>query len=280
MQAITETVLDPMSPRPVRVERLWDETHDTFSMELTPEGRGMSFDPGQFNMVYAFGVGESALSISGDPTVSDRLVHTVRRVGTVTSELSTLSPGDVVGVRGPFGSAWPLGEVTGRDLIVVAGGIGLAPLRPVLYRVLADRDSYQRVALLYGTRSAADVLYEEELHEWGGRFDFDVRVTVDHAGDEWFGPVGVVTKLISRAPVDFTEALAFVCGPEIMMRFSARELVQRGVEPGRIWLSMERAMKCGIAFCGHCQFGPLFVCREGPVVRYDRVEPWLGIQEV
>lgn len=273
---------DPMRPAPFRVRHVGRETADTFTLGLAPEpgGAALPFAPGQFNMLYVFGVGEVPISISGDPSRTERLVHTIRAVGAVTRGLQRLKKGDLVGVRGPFGTAWPAEQAYGRDLVIVAGGIGLAPLRPAIYHVLAHRGMYGRVVLLYGARTPGDILYPKELSSWRGRFDMEVEVTVDRATAGWQGPVGVVTKLIERAPFDPGSATAFICGPEVMIRFSAMGLEQRGVSRPSIAVSLERNMKCALGLCGHCQFGPFFVCREGPVFAYDRILPFFGVREV
>lgn len=271
---------DPMVPSFLPVREIWDETDDTFTMELDPGPSGYSFRPGQFNMLYVFGVGEVPISISGDSGMPDRLLHTIRGVGPVTSAMRELTEGDLVGVRGPFGTPWPVGLASSRDVVFVAGGIGLAPLRPALYHVLNHRDEYERVALLYGVRAPRDLLFEDEVSEWRGRFDMEVAVTVDTADRKWRGSVGVVTKLIPRAPFDPHETVAFICGPEVMMHFAAEALSKRGVRAGRIHVSMERNMKCGIGLCGHCQFGKDFVCKDGPVFTYESVHPRLDIREL
>ena len=273
------TAADPMAPLAHRIVERRDETYDTFTVVLDePTDRG--FLPGQFNMLYRFGVGESAISISGDPGRPGRLVHTIRRVGSVTSSLAALQPGDVIGVRGPFGRPWPVEDAEGCDLVIVAGGIGLAPLRSAIYHVLEHRDRYGSVSILVGARSPDDIVYRDEIQEWRGRFDLDVEVTVDSADRSWRGPVGVVTPLVRHAAADPERTVAMVCGPEIMMRFAATELLDRGVAPERIHISMERNMKCAVGFCGHCQFGPHFVCWEGPVFSYDRIGGLLDVREV
>jgi NAD(P)H-flavin reductase len=272
---------DAMSTAAWPVRRVVRETDDTFSLVLDPPGAAaFPFQPGQFNMLYDFGVGEVPISISGDPARSEHVVHTVRAVGTVTRSLRRRTPGELVGIRGPYGSAWPVDQAHGHDLVVVAGGIGLAPLRPALYHVLAHRGLYGRVTLLYGARTPRDLLYTRELREWRGRFDMDVEVTVDRATVDWQGGVGVVTKLVARAPFDPGGAIAFVCGPEVMIRFAAMAFEARGVAPRSVFVSLERNMKCGVGLCGHCQFGPHFVCREGPVFRYDQVRELLALREV
>ncbi len=272
----------PMVPEPYCVQRVRQETRDTFTLELRSSNGAArpAFAPGQFNMLYVFGVGEIPISISGDPTSSKALVHTTREVGPVTKALRNLKRGDEMGVRGPFGTQWPVEQAVGSDVLIVAGGIGLAPLRPALYAILANREKYGRVVLLYGTRTPEDILYRKELERWRARFDLNVYVTVDRAVGAWRGNVGVVTSLIRRAGFDPQNGIALVCGPEVMMRFAIQELQKRGVGTDRIYLSMERNMKCAIGFCGHCQFGPSFICKEGPVFRYDKMETFFLLREV
>ena len=206
-------------------------------------------------------------------------MHTTRIVGTVTKALGKLRPGDGLGVRGPFGSGWPLEQVAGRDVVVVAGGIGLAPLRGALQLLLRHREQLGGLVLLYGVRTPEDILYRRDLERWS-KGGLQVYVTVDRATGSWLGHVGVVTSLISHAPFDAVHAVAMVCGPEVMMRYTVLELQKRGISEERIFLSMERNMKCAIGFCGHCQFGPEFICKDGPVFRYDRIKSWLGIREL
>lgn len=275
------TALDPMAPVPFRVSRTDRETADTFTVELAPaEGRpAFGFRPGQFNMLYVFGKGEVPISISGDPGRPDRLVHTTRVVGAVTAGMGALKKGDVLGVRGPFGTAWPVDEAAGSDVIFIAGGIGLAPLRPAILQVLANRGRYGRVVLLYGSRTPEDVLYRRDLRRWRSELDMDVYVTVDRASRDWHGDVGVVTTLIPRVPFDRDNGVAMLCGPEVMMRFAVIELLKRGIPASDVHLSMERNMKCAVGFCGHCQIGPHFVCKDGPVFRYDELAGLLKIRE-
>jgi NAD(P)H-flavin reductase len=279
---MTAAVTDPMVPAVAHVRRRWRETADTWSLELAPavDGAPRTFLPGQFNMLYVFGVGEAAISVSGDPARADRLIHTVRGVGPVSRGIAALSKGDALGIRGPFGSSWPLEHAAGADILVIAGGLGLAPLRPLLYALRAARGRYGRIVLLYGTRSPADVLYQAELDDWRRAGEIDVQVTVDHAIGEWHGHVGVVTKLIARSRFEPSSTVAMICGPEIMMRFSIAACRDAGLGEEAIYVSMERNMKCAIGLCGHCQFGPTFVCRDGPVVRADRVSGLLGVREI
>jgi len=274
--------LDPMIPLPYVVTRTAQETRDTFTLELKP-GNGVQllhFNPGQFNMLYLFGTGEVPISISGNPASSDLLIHTTREVGAVTQTMRKLKRGDSLGIRGPYGRPWPVEEAVGDDVVIIAGGIGLAPLRPALYHLLSHREKYGKVVLLYGTRSPDDILYRRELEKWRSRLDLEVSVTVDRAFGNWQGNVGVVTTLIPRAPFEATNTTAMVCGPEIMMRYVAMELQKRGVSTDKIYVSMERNMKCGVGFCGHCQYGPRFICKDGPVFRYSEVKELLSKREI
>jgi NAD(P)H-flavin reductase len=266
-------------PVQFRINKVWRETSDTFTFQLNGTCGG-TFLPGQFNMLSVFGVGEVPLSISGNPLNQEQTIHTVRSVGTVTNALSKMRAGDSVGLRGPFGIGWPVQTAEGNDVVILAGGIGLAPLRPVIYQILNRREKYGKVVILYGTRSPEDILFRRELEKWRSRFDLQVEITVDHAFPGWQGNVGVVTALIQRATFDPQNCIAMVCGPEIMMYFSALELLARGLDPTEIYLSMERNMKCGTAFCGHCQFGPHFICKDGPVFSYDRIRDWLAKGEI
>lgn len=273
---------DPMEPIPYTVQGVTQETADTYTLLLKPED-GMAikpFRPGQFNMLYAFGIGEVPISISSAPSKPRVMSHTVRAVGEVTKALCSMKPGDVMGIRGPFGSQWPVKQAEGKDIVVLAGGLGLAPLRSVIYHVLASRDRYGRLMILYGARSPSEMLYEKELHEWRSRFDVEVLVIVDRADSSWRGDVGVVTRLVPLAGFDPIDTVAYVCGPEIMMRFCTSELEHHGLEPQQIFLSMERNMKCAVGFCGHCQFGPHFICKDGPVLSYTRVKRLSHVMEV
>jgi NAD(P)H-flavin reductase len=282
--SVKQYLSDPMIPRVARVRRRWRDLAEVWTFEIE-DPDSAAFAPGQFNMLTAFGIGEVPISVSGDPADPGKLIHTIRAVGPVSSALAALRPGDIVGVRGPFGTAWPMQEATGRDVVVVAGGLGLAPLRPALYRLLTERDRYGQIVLLYGARSPTDILFRTEIEAWRRRLDIDIAVTVDHAprdrtGHSWRGHVGVVTTLIPRASFDPMHAIALVCGPEVMMRFAIAALRDSRIADEAIYLSMERNMKCAVGFCGHCQFGPVFVCRDGPVFRYDQVRDRLTVKEL
>jgi NAD(P)H-flavin reductase len=272
----------PMAPVPFRVSRRIRETPDTWTLELTPGARGglPGFAPGQFAMLYSFGRGEVPISVSGALRHGDPLVHTIRAVGAVTEALCGAEEGDTLGVRGPFGSSWPLREAEGRDVIVVAGGLGLAPLRSAVYELMANRERFRNVVLLYGGRAPAELLYRAELEHWRGRLDTQVEVTVDRAPAGWRGRVGVVPNLVARAELDPGDAIALVCGPEVMMRFTAAALIDRGLGRDQIFVSLERNMRCAIGLCGHCQLQHLFICKDGPVFPLEAVDPLLHVREL
>jgi NAD(P)H-flavin reductase len=269
-----------MVPVPYRVRSRAQETSDTWTLELDPLAEPVLPRPGQFDMLYAYGVGEVPISTSGSREADGVLTHTVRAVGAVTTALCALDAGGVIGVRGPFGNEWPLAEAVGGDLLVVAGGIGLAPLRPAVRHALAQRDEYGTVSVLIGARTPGDLLFVHEIEEWRARLDAEVDVTVDAAAAGWRGRVGLVTELIPGAVFDPATTTALVCGPEVMMVFVVRALLDRGLPLERIWLSMERNMRCGVGHCGHCQLGPSIVCLDGPVFRGDEIVPLLGVREL
>lgn len=272
---------DPMRPVPARIIRSTRETHDviTFTLDVSDRPAGLPFLPGQFTMLYLFGAGEVPVSISGDPVKPLSLVHTIRAVGSVTRAMHKLRRHGVLGVRGPFGSAWPVGEACGKDVCIIAGGIGIAPLRPFIYHLLRRRQDYNSVNILYGARSRTDIVYAAELQRWRGRFDVDLNVTVDHGDQSWHGHVGVVTRILDRLTISPSSTVVAMCGPEIMMRFTIRALQRAGVTDESIYISMERNMHCAVGLCGHCQFGPSFICKDGPVFRYDRIRQFFGVRE-
>jgi NAD(P)H-flavin reductase len=261
---------------PVRAAR--QDLADTWTLELE-SADVFPFDPGQFTMLSALGAGEVPISISGDSAANGTLVHTVRAVGLATRAICRSQPGDVLTVRGPFGNAWPLGEAVGRDVVIVTGGIALAPLRAAILHLLANAGRYGRLVLLHGGRSPDQLLYADELEAWRER-GLDAWTTVDSAGPEWLGHVGVVPNLIRRAGFDGERAIVFVCGPEVMMRFTLTALERRGVTADRVYVSLERNMQCGIGRCGHCQLGPTLVCRDGPIYRADDIGRWLSVREL
>lgn len=277
---VMPAIADPMVPQLMSVAHSVRETDDVVTLEIdAPHGTLLGFQPGQFNMLYAFGVGEVPISISGNPGATDRITHTIRAVGAVSQALTDLKHGDQLGVRGPFGSSWPTEEAKGYDVLVIAGGIGLVPLRPVIYHLLEHREAYGRIALIYGARTQADLIFHPELEAWRRTPDFQVRVTLNFAGPEWSGDVGHVTKLLPRIRFDPADTVAMICGPEVMIRATALALADIGLASEQIYASLERNMKCAIGLCGHCQFGPHFVCKDGPVYCYDRIRDLLAVQE-
>jgi NAD(P)H-flavin reductase len=270
-----------MLPEFLAVDRWSRETADTFTLCFDTATRGgFPFEPGQFNMLYAFGVGEVPISISGDPDRPGQLVHTIRAVGAVTRALERAKKGTSVGVRGPFGGSWPIAREAGRDVVIVAGGIGLAPLKPVIHHVLGRRAAFGKLVIVYGTRTPRDILYEAQLKKWAARPDLELALTVDRGDPGWRGHTGVVTTLLGRVTFEPTNAVSYLCGPEVMMRFAARELEKLGLPRERIFLSLERNMKCALAQCGRCQLGGTLICRDGPVYRLDRILPLMVTREL
>ena len=275
-------MMTEMTPVPYRVASRVVENRDSVTLLLEPLQQPLAAPrPGEFMMLYAFGVGEVAISVSGDPTIADgTITHTIRAVGAVSRALHDATPGTVIGVRGPLGTSWGLEGATGRDLVVVAGGVGLAPLRPVLLGALADRKNYGRLVFIAGARSRADFLFTSELERWGCDPAVEVHLTVDVPVQGWPGEVGFVTEPLRRLALDPESTTAFLCGPEPMMRFGAEALIDKGLATNNIRVSLERNMQCGIGWCGHCQLGPLLLCRDGPVVGYDVAGQLLKVKEL
>lgn len=281
-QAHLAVQANPWLCRPVRIASIVQEIPDVATYELAfvdPEVTACyKFQPGQFNMLYLPGVGEVAISISADPRSRESWAHTIRVAGAVTQSLSRLQPGATLGLRGAYGRPWPLTECAGKNVILVAGGIGLAPLRPVIYELLANRSCFGELTLLAGARTPAGLLYTREYSAWkaGG---FDVQVTVDRALPDWSDNVGVVTLLLDRLRLPQPDkTVLLMCGPEVMMHFTMKCAMKRGIPLHQIWLSSERNMQCAVGLCGHCQLGPAFVCKNGPVFRYDEMAPFLKVE--
>ncbi|WP_407686842.1 FAD/NAD(P)-binding protein [Mycobacterium sp. HUMS_1102779] len=272
----------PMAPNPYRVRSRVVESPDSATLCLEPLGEALRAPlPGEFMMLYAFGVGEAAISISGDPGVTDgSITHTIRAVGAVSRALHDSQPGAIVGVRGPFGTTWGLDEAAGRDLVMVAGGVGLCPLRPAVLGALAQRSRYGKLTLIVGARSRADFVFAAQLEQWAQDPQIELHRTVDVAVQGWRGDVGLVTEPLRRLTLDAGRTTAFLCGPEPMLRFGAQALLDKGVAAQHIRVSLERNMQCGVGWCGHCQLGPLLLCRDGPVVGYDVAGPLLTVKEL
>ncbi|HTX98204.1 MAG TPA: FAD/NAD(P)-binding protein [Mycobacterium sp.] len=281
-QTITDSRTSAMAPVAYRVRSRVAENRDSATLCLEPVAEVLATPlPGEFMMLYAFGVGEVAISVSGDPSITDgTITHTIRAVGAVSQALHDAQPGRVIGVRGPFGTSWGLAEAAARDLVIVAGGVGLAPLRPVLLGALADRAGFGKVTLIAGARQPSDFLFTDDLDRWSRDPSIGVHLTVDVPGQGWRGEVGLVTEPLRRLSLDPDRTTAFLCGPEPMMRFSAQALADKGMADCDIRVSLERNMQCGIGWCGHCQLGPLLVCRDGPVVGYDVARPLLKVKEL
>ena len=267
----------PLLPEQAVIKDARNQTYDTITFTMSfMNGRQAEyrFAPGQYNMVTLFGIGEAPFSISSDPGKTDSFDHTIRVVGNLTMALRRLNVGDVVGVRGPYGKGWPLEEAAGKDILIVAGGIGLAPLRPVISEILSNRDRYGQVEILYGARTPEDLLFVDEVDRWRAVPSCSVSVSVDSVPEDqrWNGHVGVVTTLYKEMRTKPRNAVVMMCGPQIMMKFGLIGLLKDGFPDSRIYISLERRMKCGVGMCGHCQTGPLHVCKDGPVFPYSRIK--------
>jgi NAD(P)H-flavin reductase len=272
---------DPMLPTSYVVADKRQDLADTWTIELEPaNGEALgAFGPGQFSMLYAFGSGEVPISVSGGGEAGGRVGHTIRAVGAATGALCAIESGAQVGVRGPFGNTWPLAEAEGGDVVVIAGGIGLAPLRLAIDHLVDHRDSYREVTVLYGARTPDEMLYPSELRRWR-EAGIGVATSVDSAPSGYDGRVGLVTTLIPDAAFEAERTTALICGPEVMMRFVSAALQERGVPVERIHVSLERNMKCAIGHCGHCQLGHRFVCKDGPIFSVGRIGTLLGVREL
>ncbi len=281
LRQATPATGEALLPRSYRVRRRARETRDVFTLELEADdpSANVRFEPGQFAMLYPFRIGEAPISSCGESRAGLPL-FTVRDVGAVTHALAQLRAGDTVGLRGPFGQGWPVEAARGRDVVLVAGGLGLPPLRSAFERLLLDREAYGRIVLLCGARTPRDLVFRSLLARWQRRVDADVRLTVDAATPRYTGHVGVVTELLAKVALEPARTIAFVCGPPLMMRFTARALRERGVSADAIFLSIERNMRCAVGFCGHCQLGPYFVCRDGPVLARSRLGRWIEHREL
>jgi NAD(P)H-flavin reductase len=276
---LTDQIGGPMVPNRYEVIGRRQETADSVTLTLMPLDEPIAEPtPGQFMMLYAFGVGEIPISVSGCPDREGALLHTIRGVGATSRALCALQRGSVLGVRGPFGVGWDVPAAAGSDVLIVAGGIGLAPLRPVIRQVLAERDRFGQVAILIGARKPEELLFVDQIEEWRSMPGVHVDITVDAASRGWSGHVGLITTLLDPLPVTAGSASVFLCGPEVMMRVTSRGLGDAGTDPDRIFVSMERNMHCAIRQCGHCQLGPLFICADGPVVTWTVAGPLLAVR--
>jgi NAD(P)H-flavin reductase len=279
-----------MVPLPYRVRSRVEENPDTATLCLEPLKEALPTpQPGQFMMLYAFGVGEVAISVSGYPTAdgtitptatAETITLTIRAVGAVSRALHDAQVGTVIGVRGPFGTSWGLAEAVGRDLVMVCGGLGLCPLRPAVQRARADRENYGRMLVIAGARSQAEFLFVDELDEWAADPRIETHITIDAPAQGWSGEVGFVTEPLRWLKLNPDRTTAFLCGPPAMLRFASEGLIAKGLAASDIRVSLELNMQCGIGWCGHCQLGPLLLCRDGPVVSYDIARPLLRVKEL
>ncbi|MES0491843.1 MAG: FAD/NAD(P)-binding protein [Leptospirales bacterium] len=275
-----QTKLNPYVPFSVALIDKKRETHNTYTLTFKSPDNSFHFIPGQFNMMYIPGIGEAPISISGNPVSNYEIVHTIREVGAVSSKIIQTSIGHQLGLRGPFGKGWPVESAKDKDVILVTGGIGLAPLRPLIYQLLENRDAYNKITLLYGARTPQDILFQDELKKWLARFDIQVEISVDRDEANWKGHVGVITRFISTSDFDPGNCVSMICGPEVMIRYSVRELATLGVKDDNIYVSMERNMKCGVGHCGHCQYGGGFVCKDGPVFSFADIKDLFSVKEI
>lgn len=261
------------------VERL-EEIVDTVSITITPADQSeFEFKPGQFCMVYIPGSGDIPISISGKALGGDGIVLTVRSVGLVSDSICNLQPGDSIGIRGPFGTGWPVDLVSGHDFLAIGGGLGGAPLRPAIGAVISDPTRTHSNAYLYGSRTPDTVLFDAQLSDWSNAPNTEVMLTVDQGDTEWHGNVGLVTALLPRVEIEPTNTIVFICGPDLMMRFTALELLDLGVPAENVYLSLERNMQCGVGLCGHCQLGGKFICTDGPVFKYSEITELLAVSD-
>ena len=267
--------MTPYLIHPARILSRRTETEGiyTFSMEFIDAElrRSYRFEAGQFNMLYAFGVGEVPISLMSDPAEPQVIEHTIRVAGRVTKVMAGWKPGDVVGVRGPFGNGWPIEKTRGRDVVIITGGLGCAPVVGLINYIFRRREEFGDLHILHGVKTPNDLLYRERFDEWRRAPRTKVYLTADHPDKTWHYRVGVVTEMFDELSVP-PGAVVMMCGPEVMMRYAAKSLVGKGIDPGDIYVSMERRMECAIGLCGHCQYGPHFVCKDGPVFCYRDVQ--------
>lgn len=272
--------LEGLQMHTARIIAKTEETEGIYTYRLRfeePEvAEGFAFAGGQFNMLYIFGIGEVPISVVSDPEDSHILDHTIRVVGRVTEVIGRMGVGDVIGVRGPFGKGWPLAEAVGKDVLVVTGGLGCAPVVGAIEYMFRRRDQYGRIHIMHGVKTPNDLLYRERFEAWRKNPDTEVLLASDQPEKEWHYHTGVVTELFDQVDMQPDNSIAMMCGPEIMMKLAARHLIRRGLPEDALYLSMERNMQCGIGLCGHCQIGPYFACKDGPVMRYDLVAPFLA----
>lgn len=272
---------NPYLPFEARVVERVDESPTIFTLRLqitdAKAREAYRFAAGQFNMLYLHGTGEVPISIVSDPQDPHLLDHAIRKVGRVTRALADLAAGDCLGMRGPYGSGWPLEDSKGRDVVIVTGGLGCAPVVAVINYILMRRENFGRLTIIQGVKHAAELIWRERYAQWQQLPDVQVLLSADHGGPMWPWHIGRVTEVFDIAHLH-PGSVAMLCGPEIMMQIAARQLAERGIAESDIWLSMERNMQCAVGHCGHCQFGPDFICRQGPVFPYPRIKPLFSVK--
>lgn len=276
--------MNPFLPQPAEIVEKRREAEEIYTVRVRlceeDSRRAYRFLPGQFNMLYAFGAGDVPMSIVSDPEDGDVIGHTLRVVGPVTQALGALKEGETLGLRGPFGSSWPLAEAKGKDVLIVTGGLGCAPTLGALHYLFRRREDYGTIRIVHGVKAAKDLIMHRQFEEWRRAPRTEVYLTADKSSGRWKHKIGLVPHLLQEVPFDAASTLVMMCGPEVMMRLAIKQLIYKGISASRIYLSLERNMKCALGFCGHCQFGPAFICKDGPVLRYDRIQPLFNIAEV
>lgn len=276
--------MNPISlPYEAEVVEHITEAKDIFTLKLRftdPEiHAAYQFQPGQFNMVYLFGIGEIPISIVSDPENGQTLDHTIRAVGRVTRGLQKLSPGDRLGIRGPYGRGWPMQQAVGKDVFLLTGGLGCAPVVSVIRYITRRREQYHRLIIMQGVKHSHDLIWRDQYQQWADMPETQVLLAASHevrSNENWPWATGHVTNMIDQAVFNPARTIAMMCGPEAMMRAAIEPLKQEGVDERNIHLSMERNMQCATGHCGHCQYGPHFVCKQGPVFPYSDIRPWFG----
>jgi NAD(P)H-flavin reductase len=258
-------------PSEAIIEDIIQETSLIKTFVLRPK-EAFSFRTGQFIELTVPGHGEAPFTPSSDPGVKDRFDVTIVKAGCVTEKLHSLKIGDSLGIRGPYGKGYPLDKFKGKDVLIVGGGVGLAPLRSLLYSLFGDIDNYNKVVLRYGARTAADIIYKNLVPGWSKNKKTDVMFTVDVGDPSWQGNVGLVTTILKDLPIDLNKAVGVVCGPPIMMKFVTLKLLELGFKPQDIYLSMEKSMSCGLGKCGHCRVGKFYACKDGPVFTFEELK--------
>ena len=278
---MTKPGLDPYLPHPAKIIARTQESPTIFTLKtqfIDDQHRHVAFHPGQFNMVYLYGVGEVAISISSDPAKKTHLSHTIRAVGRVTKALQKLQTGDHIGIRGPYGQGWPLQEALGKNIVIVTGGLGCAPSVSVIKYILRRREQYGAINILQGVKHSDDHIFRKQYTLWQKNPSTTIHIAADQAGPKWPWGIGYVTDMIASLTLDPEKTIVMMCGPEMMMHAAINALIKKEIPEEAIYLSMERNMQCGIGHCGHCQYGGLFICKDGPVFAYPTIKALFSVK--